>query len=105
MPNVPRAIRTERSPVRFATPYLEVETRSVPASVRSRKTRQDDRVGSVAGPRTRIGGDTDALDWGSNPRLLAILARRFNRDPEAREKDQLRRDEPDQPARRAGAAR
>jgi hypothetical protein len=28
MPNVPRAMRTERSPIRFATPYLEVETQS-----------------------------------------------------------------------------
>jgi hypothetical protein len=101
MPNVPRAIRPERSPVRFATPYLEVETRSAPASVRSRETRQDDPVSSVAVARARIGGDTDALDWRSDPRLVAIVARSFNRDPEAREKDQLRRDELDQPARRA----
>src|SRR2546421_9944342 len=52
MPYVPRAMRTERSPIRFATPYLEVETRS--AGVRSRETRQDIPVGSVAVPRAHI---------------------------------------------------
>src|SRR5437879_12287187 len=105
MPNVPRAMRPERSPIGFATPYLEVETRSVPAGVRSREARQDVAVGSVTVPRAHIGGDTDALDWRSDPHLLAILARGFKREREAREKDQFRRDEPDQPARRAGAAR
>jgi hypothetical protein len=105
MPNVPRAIRTERRPVRFATPYLDVETRSTPDSVRSRETRQDVRVGSVAVPRAHVGGDTCALDWGSDPRLLAILARSFNRERDAREKDQFRRNELDQPARRSGAAK
>jgi hypothetical protein len=93
MPNVPRAMRTERSPIRFATPYLEVETRSVPASVRSRETRQDAAVGSVAIPRAHIGGDTDALDWRSEPHLLAILARGSKREREAREEDRFRRDE------------
>ena len=87
MPYVPRAMRTERSPIRFATPYLEVETRSVLAGVRSRETRQDVRVGSVAVPRAHIGGDTDALDWRSDPHLLAILARGFKREREAREED------------------
>ena len=67
MPNVPRAMRTERSPIPFATPYLEVETRSVPASVRTGETRHDVGGGSVAVPRARIGGDTDALDWRSAP--------------------------------------
>jgi hypothetical protein len=105
MPNVSRAMRTERSPIRFTTPHLEVETRSVPASVRSRETRQDVGVGSVAVPRAHVGADTDALDWRSDPHLLAILARAFKREREAREKDQFRRVELDQPALRAGAAR
>jgi hypothetical protein len=95
MPTVPRAMRTERRPIRFATPYLELGTRSIPASVRSRETRQDVGVGSVAVPRAHIGGDTDALDWRSDPRLLAILARGVKREREAREKGQFpwRRDE------------
>src|SRR2546429_3733602 len=103
MPNVPRAMRTERSPIPFATPYLEVETRSVPASVRDRETRQDAAVGSVAVPRAHIGGDTDALDWRSDPHLLAILARGVKRERQAREKDQFpqRRDGLGQPAVRA----
>ena len=105
MPNAPRAMRTVQSPVRYATPYLEVETRSVPASVRSREARQYAAAGSVAVPRAHIGGDTDALDWRSDPHLLAILARGFKREREAREKDQLRRHELDPPARRAGPAR
>jgi hypothetical protein len=33
------------------------------------------------------GGDTDALDWRSDPHLLAILARGVKREREAREKD------------------
>jgi hypothetical protein len=61
------------------------------------------RVPSVAVPRARLGGDTDALDWCSDPHLVAILARGVNREREAREKDQFRRDELDQPASRAGA--
>ena len=105
MPNVPRAMRTERSPIPFATPYLEVETRSVPASVRDHETRQDAAVGSVAVPRAHIGGDSDALDWRSDAHLVAILARGFKREREAREKDEFRRDELDQPARRVGPAR
>src|SRR5947207_9707973 len=105
MPYVPRAMRTERSPIRFATPYLEVETRSVLAGVRSRETRQDVRVGSVTSPRAHIGGDTDSLDWRSDPHLVAILARGFRREREAREEDRFRRDELDRPARRAGPPR
>ena len=105
MPNVPRAMRTERTPIRFVTPYLEVETRSDPARVRSRETRQGVGVGSVTSPRAHVGGDTDALDWRSDPHLVAILARGFKREREARVKDQFRRDELDQPARRAGPAR
>jgi hypothetical protein len=78
-------------------------SRDRPAGARSRETRRDARVRSVAAPRARIGGDTDALDWRSDPHLLAILARGVKREREAREKDQFRRDELGQPARRAGA--
>ncbi len=77
--------------------------RDRPAGARSRETRQDVRVRSVAVPRAHIGGDTYALDWRSDPHLLAILARGVKREREAREKDHFRRDELDQPARRAGA--
>jgi hypothetical protein len=75
------------------------------AGARSRETRQNVGVRSVAVPRVYRGGDTDALDWRSDPHLLAILARGVKREQEAREKDQFpgRRDELDQPARRAGA--
>jgi hypothetical protein len=69
----------------------------------SRETRQDVRVRSVAVPRAHIGGDTDALDWRSDPHLLAILARGVKREREAREKDHFRRDKLAQSARRAGA--
>ena len=82
-----------------------LQPRDRAAGARSRETRQDVRVRSVAVPRVHHGGDTDALDWRSDPHLLAILARGAQREREAREKDQFpwRRDEPDQPARRAGA--
>jgi hypothetical protein len=98
-------MRTERSPIRFATPYLEVEPRSGPASVSSREAGQDVAVGSVSVPRAQIGGDTDALDWRSDPHLLAIQTRAFERERQAREKDQFHGDELDEPARRAGGAR
>jgi hypothetical protein len=80
-------------------------SRDRPAGARSRETREDVRVRSVAVPRGRIGGDTDALDWRSDPHLLAILARGIKREREAREKGQFRRDELEQPARRVGARR
>ena len=80
-------------------------SRDRPGGTASRETHQDVRGRSVAVPRAHIGGDTDALDWRSDPHLLAILARGVKREREAREKDQLpwRRDELHQPARRAGA--
>jgi len=80
-------------------------SRERPAGARSREMGQYVRVRSVAVPRAHIGGDTDALDWRSDPHLLAILARGVKREREAREKDQFpwRREELDQPARRAGA--
>ena len=70
-------------------------SRERPAGARSPETRQDVRVRSVAVPRVHRGGDTDALDWRSDPHLLAILARGVKREREAREKDQFpwRRDE------------
>jgi hypothetical protein len=67
-------------------------SRDRPAGVRSRETR-----------RARIGGDTDALDWRSDPHLLAILARSVKREREGRDTNQFRRDELDQPALRPGA--
>jgi hypothetical protein len=78
-------------------------SRDRPAGARSRETRRDVRVRSAAVPRARIGGDTYALDWRSDPHLLAILARSVKRERKAREKDQSRRDELDQPGRLAGA--
>ena len=76
-----------------------------PVSASGRKTYPGVRVRSGAGPREHRGGDTDALDWRSDPHLLAILARGVKREREAREKDQLpwRRDELHQRARGAGA--
>jgi hypothetical protein len=78
-------------------------SRDRPAGARSRETRQDARVRSVAVPRAHIGGDTDALDWRSDPHLLAILARGVKREREARENVQLpqRREGLGQPALRA----
>jgi hypothetical protein len=98
------------------SPAEPFRSRDRPAVARSRETRQDVRLRPVAALRVP-GGDTDALDWRSDPRLLAILARGVKREREAREKDQLprRRDErtsqpkagarPHRPAfTRAGAA-
>ena len=59
--------------------------RDRPAGARSRKTGQNIGVGSVGVPRVHRGGDTDALDWRSDPHLLAILARGVKREREARE--------------------
>ena len=59
-----------------------------PAGACSRGMGKDVRVRSVAVPRARIGGDTDALDWRSDSHLLAILARGVKREREAREKGQ-----------------
>ena len=67
----------------------------------SAERRRDVRAGDVPTPRARRGGDTDALDWRSDPGLLAILARGVKREREARENNQFprRRDELCQPAR------
>ena len=77
------------------SPAELLRSRDRPAGARSRETRQDVRVRSVAVARLHHGRDTDALDWRSDPHLLAILARGVKREREAREKDQFpwRRDE------------
>ena len=59
--------------------------RDHPTGARSRETGRYVRVGSVGVPRVHRGGDTDALDWRSDPHLLAILARGVKREREARE--------------------
>jgi hypothetical protein len=61
-----------------------------PVTASRRETYRDVRVRSGAGPRAHRGGDTDALDWRSDPRLLAILARSAKRERPARETDQFR---------------
>jgi hypothetical protein len=86
-------------------PAERLQSRDPPSGARCREMRQYIRVRSVAVPRARIGGDTDALDWRSDPHLVAILARGIKRERDAREKDQFRRDELEQPARRVGARR
>jgi hypothetical protein len=60
------------------------------------------RVRSVAVPRAHLGGDNDVLEWRSDPHVVAILARGANGEREARDKNQFRGDELDQPAGRAG---
>ena len=87
------------------SPAERQESRDPPAGPRGRGMRQYARVRFVAVPRAHRGGDTDALDWRSDPHLVAILARALKREREAHEKDQFpcRRDELVQPARRAGA--
>jgi hypothetical protein len=84
------------------SPAERLQSRDPPAGARRREMRQYARVRSVAVPRVRRGGDTDALDWRSDPHLLAILARATRREQKAREKDQFpwRHDELDQQPRR-----
>jgi len=70
---------------------------------RRREMRKYVQVRPVADPRVRRGGDTYALDWRSDPHLLAILARAARRERRAREEGQSRwrRDELAQPALQA----
>ena len=63
-------------------------SRARPVSLHSRKTRAGVRAGDL--PREHRSGDTDALDWRSDPHLLAILARGVKREREAREAGQFR---------------
>jgi hypothetical protein len=78
MPNVPRATRAERSPIRFATPYLEVETRSVSSL-------------------EQVEGRRSALVY-PNQEQRRFSRAGLKREREARERDELRRDELDRPA-------
>jgi len=77
------------------SPAERLQSRDAPAGARSRGMRQYARVRSVGVPGLHRSGDTDALDWRSDPRLLAILARVAQRERSARGKDQFpwRRDE------------
>src|SRR2546421_8569497 len=84
------------------SPAKRLKSRDPPAGTR-RGMRQYVRVRPVAVPRVRRDGDTYALDWRSDPRLLAILARATRRELQAREEGQSRwrRAELDQPALQA----
>jgi hypothetical protein len=86
------------------TPAAPLGSGDRPVGTRRRETDQGVRVRSAAVHRADVSGDTDALDWRSDPHLLAILARCAEREREAREKGRLawRRDGLDRPARRAG---
>ena len=86
----------------LTSPAELLRSRDRPTGPFCRETPQDIRVRSGAVPRVDRGGDTDALDWRSDPHLLAILARGVKREREAGEKDQFpcRRDELDQSAQR-----
>jgi hypothetical protein len=81
-------------------PAERLQSRDPPVGTRSRGMRQ--RVRSLTATRVHRGGDTDALDWRSDPHLLAILARVAQRERAARETDHFpwRRDELEQQARR-----
>src|SRR5437879_13439776 len=69
------------------SPAKRLKSRDPPAGTR-RGMRQYVRVRPVAVPRVRRGGDTYALDWRSDPRLLAILARATRRELQVREEGQ-----------------
>jgi hypothetical protein len=61
-------------------------SRTRPSGTRHSETGKYVRVRSTAVPQVHRGGDTDALDWRSDPDLLAILARGVKREREARGK-------------------
>ena len=71
------------------SPAELLRSREGPAGARSPETRQDVRARSGGVACVHRGGDTDALDWRSDPHLLAILARGVKRERAAREKDQF----------------
>jgi hypothetical protein len=85
------------------SPAERLQSRDPPSGARRRGMRQYARARPVGVPRVRRGGDTYALDWRSDPRLLAILARAARRELQAREEGQSlwRRTELDQPALQA----
>jgi hypothetical protein len=66
MPNVPRAMRTERSPIRFATPYLEVETRSV--SSMEHAIRRELAQASHTANRNKRNANRNGQKGGDHPR-------------------------------------
>jgi hypothetical protein len=72
------------------SPAEPLQSRDPPSGARRREMRQYVRVRPVAVPRVRRGGDTYALDWRSDPHLLAILARTARRERRAREEGQSR---------------
>jgi hypothetical protein len=85
------------------SPAGRLMSRDPASGARRREMRNYVQVRPVADPLVRRGGDTYALDWRSDPRLLAILARTARRERRAREEGQSRwrRDELDQPALQA----
>jgi hypothetical protein len=62
----------------LTSPAEHLRSHDRPTGPVSREPPQDIRVRSGAVPRVDRGGDTDALDWRSDPHLLAILARGVN---------------------------
>ena len=102
-----RVARTALKEVSMLTksPDELLRSRDRLAGGRSRQMRRIVRARSVAVPRVHRCGDTDALDWRSDPHLLVILARCAEREREAREKGQFawRGGELDERTRRAGA--
>jgi hypothetical protein len=89
------------------SPAERLQSRDPPSGARRREMRRYVGVRPVAAPRVPRGGDTYALDWRSDPHLLAILARAARRELQAREEGQSRwrRDELDESTRRAGGRR
>jgi hypothetical protein len=79
------------------SPAERLLSRDPASGARRREMRKYVRVRPVAVPRVRHDGDTFALDWRSDPRLLAILVRAARRERLAREEGQSRwrRDELD----------
>jgi hypothetical protein len=67
------------------SPTESLRSRERLVSSRGGETRLGVRVRTGAVAPGRRGGDTDALDWRSDPRLVAILARSTTREREARE--------------------
>ena len=87
MHNEGRVVRTTLKEVPMITksPAELRRARDHPSGAHGRETGRSARVGPVGVPRVHRGGDTDALDWRSDPDLLAILARGVKREREARE--------------------
>lgn len=68
------------------SPAEPLDSRHGLTRARRRRVSQDARVSLVAARRVLRGGDTDALDWRKDARLLAILERTAQREQEDREK-------------------